>query len=78
MKIIKYKNEFFLFSSVIKLAIKKTISKFIIFALIMMKSIKIMTSIIIAQIKIYLENLLSLKTSNKTKSLNDLIKHFSI
>ena len=69
---------FFLSSSVIKLAIKKAILKFIIFASIMMKSIKIMTLIIIAQIKTYLKNLLFLKTLNKTKPSNDLIKHFLI
>ena len=68
----------FLFLSVIKLEIKEAISKFIIFASIIMRNIKIMISIIIVQIKTYFESLLSLKISNKTKSSNDLIKHFSI
>ena len=61
-----------------KLEIKETISKFIVFAPIMIKSIKIITSIVIAQIKAYFESLLFLKISNKTKSSNDLIKHFLI
>ena len=70
------KMRFFLFLSVIKFAIKRMISKFVIFALIIMKNIKIITSIIIAQIKTYLKSLLFLKTSNKTEPSNDLIKHF--
>ena len=79
MEIIEYKNKvFLLFSSVIKLAIKGTISKFIAFALIIMKNTKIMTSIVIAQIKTYFKSLLSLRTSNKTKSSNDLIRYFLI
>ena len=78
MKIINIKIRFFLFSSVIKLVIKKTILKFIIFALIIIKNMKIIILIVIAQIKTYLENLLSLKIPNKTKSSNNLIKHFSI
>ena len=69
---------FFLFSNVIKFEIKKTIFKFVVFASIMMKNTKIMTSIVIAQIKTYFENLLFLITLNKTKSSNDLIKRFSI
>ena len=77
MKIIEHKNKTFLSLNVIKLAIKKTISKFVIFALITMRNTKIIISIIIAQIKAYLESLLSLKTSIKTKLSNDLIKHFS-
>ena len=44
----------------------------------MIKNTKIMISIVIAQIKTYLENLLFLKTPNKTKPSNDLIKHFLI
>ena len=78
MKIIEYKNEIFLFLSVIKFEIKKAILKFVIFAPIIMKNTNIMTSIVMAQIKTYFKNLLFLKISNKTKPSNDLIKHFSI
>ena len=75
-RLLNIKIKFFLFLNVIKLELKKTILRFIVSASIMMRNTKIITSIIIAQIKTYFENLLFLRTSNKTKSSNNSIKHF--
>ena len=70
--------KFSLFSNIFKFEIKKIMLKFIIFVLIIKKNIKIIILIIIIQIKILFKNLLFLKNLNKMKSLNDLIKRFSI
>ena len=67
----------FFFSNVFKFKIKIIILKFIIFISIIKKKKKKKKSIIIMQIKILFKNLLFSKISNKTKSLNNLIKHFS-
>ena len=78
MKIIKYKNEIFFIFKRYQIYNQKNDFKVHYFRIDYDKSTKIMISIIIAQIKTYFENLLFLKISNKTKSSNDLIKHFLI
>ena len=70
--------KFSLFLNIFKFKIKKIILKFIVFISIIKKYIKIIILIIIIQIKILFKNLLFSKILNKIKSLNNLIKYFSI
>ena len=78
MKIIKHKNKIFFIFKRYQARNQKDDFKIRRFRINYDKKYEDLISIIIARIKTYLENLLSLKISNKTKSSNDLIKHFSI
>ena len=75
-KLSNIKTKSFLFSSVIKLNINMKMLSLNVFELIMIINTKILILIFIVLIMTLRENLFILKTSNKIKSLNDLIKRF--
>ena len=76
LKLSNIKTKSFLFSSVIKLNINMKMLSLNVFELIMIINTKILILIFIVLIMTLRENLFILKTSNKIKSLNDLIKRF--
>ena len=78
MKLLNIKAKSFLFSSVIKLKINTKMLLLNVFELIIMTNIKILILIFIISIITLYKNLFILKSSNKMRSSNDLIKYFSI
>ena len=78
LKLLNIKTIFISFSNIFKFEINAAILKLNVFELIIMKNIKITSSINIILNKIFRENQLFLKISNKIKLSNNLIKYFSI